>query len=230
MIIETLAWDSEFFGLSIGKASAEAPLIEVAKLARQQDLTCVYIETEAALTAPPKGTDLVLADKRVRLRVERPTVHAKPATTSVRDGTIKDLPLLALAIDAVAPWSRFAQDRRFGLEAARKMYEAWLMRAALSNDECFGVVDSDGSPFAFVTATMESPPEIGLIAAAAPNSGAGTSLIRWAKAATAEYGPLEVVTQATNERALSLYTREGFEECGRTNVYHLWINSKGTAS
>lgn len=227
MTVERLAWDSEFFGVEIGRAQPYAGWTEITRSAKSQALACVYLESDHAL-GPPETGDLVLTDERVRLR--RSPVPLLPWDSPgvyIRSGTSADVADLCDSIAALVPWSRFARDSRFGHEAARRMYWRWVKGAVASNDDDFAVATRHNTTVGFITVDSGDAPEIGLIATHAPGLGAGRALLRWAIAPGGVPRRLEVVTQAGNERALRLYEGEGFQQIKRTFAYHLWLDDHG---
>lgn len=221
MNVETLAWDTEFFGIPIGRARVAGDLGDVIDDAQSQNIQCVYIETKVELL-PIDG--LVLVDTRVRLECP-PELRRSDGADRVRAGDTGDITMLGLALDRLAPWSRFSRDSRFGTVAALRMYRAWLGRAATSANEAFGVLDLDNRPNSFITIATAVPAEIGLIATGSPGRGFGRSLIRWASQQCDPSVTISVVTQAENAPALALYLEEGFSVVARSHLYHLWLDN-----
>ena len=101
--------------------------------ARAEGIACLYGSLD-----PTDGATAHLVQTfghrlvEVALTFERPDLPFTPraSPTRVRRGTPDDLPALEPAIKTLAPWSRFAVDPRFGPDAARRMHEAWMERAA----------------------------------------------------------------------------------------------------
>ena len=68
----------------------------------------------------------------VMLDLTHPTSEAPDGTTTAattRMGTAADVDALDEQLQAVAPWSRFAADPRFGIDAAAALHRAWVERA-----------------------------------------------------------------------------------------------------
>src|SRR6476661_2059701 len=140
--VKLLPWDSEFFGVSIGQVQLDGAtsdaLAEVDARARELGIECLYgsldhIETEEAFLVQQHGYRLVEA----ALRFGRPAgpLVTRPSPATVRRGTIDDMARLEGPVAVLAPWSRFAADPRFGPEAARRMFRAWVERAARDGEE-----------------------------------------------------------------------------------------------
>jgi GNAT superfamily N-acetyltransferase len=233
--IVPVQWDSEFFGARIARLDAgsltENVLAESEAQARDLGVQCLYLDlapNDAAALRVDRLRGLRLVD--VRMLLVRPTTLAlglrAGAAVRVRVGSPADVPRLTEAVDALVPWSRYAQDPRFGPAAARRMYWAWLRRAASTPDELFAVAEQMGRPVGFITATSELEPRIGLLSVSEPGRVQGTGLSLVATALT--WGSLSGArlissTQARNVRALGFYQRCGFEIDECRYLYHWWL-------
>lgn len=226
--IEALPWDTEFFGRRIGRARdiPAADLAALASLARDLEFDCTYLfqspQHVQAGTAEANGFTLV--DVQVELvRTTKPIrVTAAPAAAT-RPGRAEDLPRLGPVITAIAPWSRFAIDERFGLVTAERMYAEWLRRSVRLPDHLCIAAERDFELIGLVTASNPEEPRIGLLGSIEPRAGIGTLLLTAAlEWATAHAHTLSVVTQARNISALHFYTAQGFRVANVCYVYHLW--------
>jgi dTDP-4-amino-4,6-dideoxy-D-galactose acyltransferase len=230
-----LPWDSEFFGARIARLDpgslTEDVLEESEAEARELGVQCLYLDLlpdEAAALPVDRLPGLRLVD--VRMNLVRSTAVAlvlRPgASVTVRVGSPVNVTRLTKAVEALVPWSRYAQDPRFGPAAARQMYGAWLRRAASAPDELFAVAERMGRPVGFVTATLEPEPRIGLLSVGEPGQmqGTGPSLVAtavdWGSPSGAR---LFANTQARNVRALGFYQRCGFEVDECRYLYHWWL-------
>ncbi|MHB8589542.1 MAG: GNAT family N-acetyltransferase [Candidatus Dormibacteraceae bacterium] len=230
--IEVLPWDSEFFGKRVGRVKAphltDRDLAAAVAAGRDAALDCIY------LTLVPSDTPLSIPERfgfhlvDVQLDLER-GLHSAPAASEpsqlvVRSGQLTDIPTLRPVIDALAPWSRFAMDPRFGISAATRMYEAWLEKSAGSDRDLFAVATRGTDRLGFITVAGESTPKIGLVGASESGVGIGrllmNSAVEWA---IHRAQVLSVTTQARNVAALRFYGRQGFEIKGARYVYHLWL-------
>jgi GNAT superfamily N-acetyltransferase len=163
----------------------------------------------------------------VQLDLERrlPVVlSSEPSQLIVRPGLRTDLPVLRPVIDALAPWSRFAMDPRFGVSAAKRMYDAWLEKSAETDRRLFAVAIRNTKPVGFITVENGSQPKIGLIGTSESGFGIGRLLVHHAAEWALRHAQtLSVTTQARNVVALRFYGRNGFEVKNARYVYHLWL-------
>jgi hypothetical protein len=163
----------------------------------------------------------------VALRFERPDLPftPKPSTAKVRRGTVDDLPALKPAIETLATWSRFAADPRFGLDAARRMHEAWIERAARDTDERALYVAYDDDGITGVATFVRSPvPRVDLKGVTKPSTGAADALMvalfDWAGSGPTEAGPCA----ARNIAPLRYLERCGFRICRVRYLFHRWLD------
>ena len=229
--IEALPWDSRFFGKRIGRVGTQRPndeaLAQAVTAAREANLDCVYLSLvpSGALMPIPERLGFHLVD--VQLELERRLGESPPSPPSqlaLRPGLRTDIPSLRPVIDALAPWSRFAMDPRFGIDAARRMYEAWLEKSAESERELITVAVRGTDPVGVITVTGGPSPKIGLVGSSEIGAGIGTLLMNAAfEWALGHARTLSVTTQARNVPALRFYARHDFEIKGARYVYHLWL-------
>ena len=143
MSYERLSWDSEFFGVGIGRVDlgdlgdlgdpAPAALAAIDDMARADGVSCLYASVDpadVAATIQLQQAGYLLVEVALDLRHPTSRLARTPDTTAVvRTGTPDDLEPLSPLLDRLAPWSRYAVDPRFGAEAARRMQAAWAARA-----------------------------------------------------------------------------------------------------
>jgi dTDP-4-amino-4,6-dideoxy-D-galactose acyltransferase len=233
-LLEALPWDTEFFGKRIGRVKAgsitDETLAAAVAAGRQAELDCMYLTVgrRDALSGVPERAGFHLVD--VQIHLERRLQGASPARelseAVVRPGTLSDIPLLRPVIDALAPWSRFAVDPRFGAQAAGDMYEAWIEKSARAGQDLFAVATIGSDLVGVVTVEGGHVPKIVLIGASASGMGIGTLLMNAAVDWTVPQAEVMMVTtQERNVDALRFYARHGFEVTSDQNVYHLWLDS-----
>lgn len=138
-LVEQLAWDSEFFGRSIGRVrmgrldpSSAAQLVGEAA---EAGLECVYFvagsdDVATVLAAEERGFHLV----DVRVVLERaaalPVVaHAEGREFIVEPASAEDLPQLEPIAVQVARFSRYACDPRFTTAETTRLYRVWIGNA-----------------------------------------------------------------------------------------------------
>jgi dTDP-4-amino-4,6-dideoxy-D-galactose acyltransferase len=234
-LIEPLAWDSEFFGVPIARVDLTGATAERLRAidveARADGIACLYgtldpTDETAAHLVQTFGHRLV----EVALTFERPEMPftPRPTTSKVRRGTVDDLPSLEPAIKTLAPGSRFAADPRFGLDAARRMHEAWMERAARdTDDERALYISYDDMEVTGVATFVRSPvPRVDTKGVTKPSTGAADALMvalfDWAGGGATEAGPCA----ARNLAPLRYLERCGFR-IGRTRyLFHRWLDEE----
>ena len=230
--VEALPWDSEFFGFGIGQTRLEGATPETLRetdvQARELGIECIYgslddIEPEAAYFAQQAGHRLV----EVAIRFERPAVPftPKPTASTVRRGTVDDLDRLDDAVATLAPWSRFAADPRFGPEAARRMFAAWVARAARGDDERLLLVAEDETGITGLSTHVRHPvPRVDLMGVLTQGSGASwalmSGLVDWAEGGAIEAGPCA----ARNIAPLRFLEHCGFSVVASQYRFHRWLD------
>ena len=142
-LVEPLAWDSEFFGVPIARVDLNGASVETLRRideeARDEGIACLFGSLDPDDPETPYRVQVCghrLVEVAVTLR--RPAglpFEPRPSASRARRGTLDDVPRLTEAIATLAPWSRFAVDPHFGPEAARRMHEAWVQRAARADDD-----------------------------------------------------------------------------------------------
>jgi dTDP-4-amino-4,6-dideoxy-D-galactose acyltransferase len=242
-LLKPLPWDSEFFGLPIGRvlltkldeAQAEALLQE----ARQLGLRCLYFEADpddpVAVTATEKyGFSLV--DVRVVLEHpfdQRPAPvprYPLPPELVINGPCDHDLSRLRDIAAQIGHTSRFTFDQNFAPGASERLYRRWIENA------CQGFADvvliarwrSQGEAVGLITCTVDHTTvhiQLAGVHLDHRQRGVGTGLVQaaldWAKARQVQR--MEVVTQARNVPAQRLYQQMGFFNKSMTLYYHKWL-------
>lgn len=233
-IWQQLPWDSEFFGISIGRINldgADDAAIAAAETdARAHGVACLYgsldpADASATLRVQEVGYRFVEAATTFRLDLEEPPI-ARPPDVTVRLGTEADLPDLADAVDKIAPWSRFAVDPGFGLDAARRLQAAWVERAATCTTGAYSLVVAEEASrvVAFITRAAEPEPIVDLVATTAPGSGAARYLIEDARSWAGDRPLLGGPIAARNIRSLRYVSHCGYRIHGVRYLYHRWLD------
>ena len=234
-LIELLAWDSEFFGVPIARAdltgASADTLGAIDAEARAGGIACLYGSLDpsdevAGHLVQTLGHRLV----EVALTFERPAMpfRPKPSPTQVRRGTPDDLPALEPAIKTLAPWSRFAADPRFGPDAAARMHEAWMERAARDDtDERALYIAYDDDGITGVATFVRSPvPRVDTKGVTKLGTGAADALMvalfEWAGGGATEAGP----SAARNIAPLRYLERCGFRVCRTRYLFHRWLDEE----
>jgi len=231
--IERLEWDSEFFGVPIGRVSLDgvdaATLAAIDGEARDKGIECLY----GSLTAST-GTIGYLVQEHghrlveVNLTFGRPAgpFTAKPTESVCRRGTVDDLALLEEPIAELAPWSRFATDPRFGSDAAFRMHTAWVARAARDDDRMLAITENERGVSGISTQVRNPVPRVDLMGVVQQGSGASwalmNELVDWAGPVDIEAGPCA----ARNIAPLRFLEHCGFAMVRSAYTFHRWLDER----
>jgi hypothetical protein len=234
-LLEPLTWDSEFFGVPIARTDLTGATADVLRAvdseARAGGIACLYGSLD-----PTDGTTADLAQTfgyrlvEVALTFERPDLPFTPKSspTKVRRGTPDDLPDLEPAIKTLAPWSRFAADPRFGPDAAHRMHEAWMARAARDDtDERALYIAYDDDGVTGVATFVRTPvPRVDTKGVTKLGTGAADALMvalfDWAGGGPTEAGPCA----ARNIAPLRYLERCGFRVDRTRYLFHHWLDER----
>jgi ribosomal protein S18 acetylase RimI-like enzyme len=220
--VTPLAWDSDFFGVSIARADVEGPELDsVLEQARSDGIELVY------LTAPAMRVDAVTAAVRrggrlVDIRTQLEAGELTPALDArARIATVADRDGVERVAVALSSWSRFANDPRIPVERVREMYRIWA-RQCLEE----GVVAVPNGPVSGLVGVLpgaEAHVVLVFVDAASARRGLGRALLDSALAAAGATAA-HVSTQAGNVPALRLFEGAGFRVRSVEAVLHLWLD------
>lgn len=231
MKVERLDWDSNFFGLRIGRAFVSSEE-EGAALASQrknlkEDYDLLYLFTSHGMRFPDDKAKLV--DEKVVYSLSKvvpseanPSVELWDANKGVTDE------LLHLALVS-GKYSRFKLDDSLPSGSYERLYSRWIEQSvnhAIATEVfCYMV---DGMPRGLVTLDRkDGVGAIGLVAIQEDFQcrGIGSALIRHVVryAREGQCLKLSVATQHNNIPACRLYEKNGFEMESVTDVWHWWL-------
>ena len=228
---EELPWDSEHFGLKIGRvtqSSADTPERAV-QWATARGLDCLYLladsgDAETLRSAAAAGFRMV--DIRVTLSAGIPATGDQ---AGIRAAVTDDFPLLARLAARSHRDSRFYADGRFPRDRCDALFAAWIERSC--TDPGFAgavfVAGTAGEPVGYITCSIkQGVGDIGLIAVEESHTGRGLggALLAQAHAWFRLQGVerARVVTQGSNVKALRLYQRAGFRVESVQVWFHWW--------
>lgn len=233
---ESLPWDSEFFGVPIGRVDLDrVPVEDLATMeaeARDAGVLCLYGSLAPEPDAPTldvqrQGYRFVEAATLFSLRTTEPLIP-RPEGIEVREGTVADLPALADTVARLAPWSRYAVDPRFGLEAAERLQARWIERAAecTTGERALLVAEDDSGIIAFITRASDPEPVVDTVGTSSRGSGAARYLIQqardWAGDRALYGGPIA----ARNVAALRYVSHCGYRVARVRYLYHRWLDEE----
>jgi dTDP-4-amino-4,6-dideoxy-D-galactose acyltransferase len=231
-----LDWDSEFFGLRIGRVTTPrltaAELDRVREWAARHAVDCLFWlgdlgDPESLRTAQAGG--FRLTDVRLELSRELDERSAPPGADAadVRPFRADDLPRLREIARTSHTDSRFYQDGRFPRERCDALYERWLEGSCAGGAEVL-VAEHEGRPAGYLTCELagRDAGRIGLVAVAAQarGKGLGRGLVEAGLRRFAAHGcaRVAVATQARNASAVRSYERAGFLLRSARPWYHWW--------
>lgn len=230
-----LPWDSEFFGVRIGRVSSDAltpeSLAALMDWQRAQRMDCLYF-----LADPNDATSLRLAQdhgfRLTDLRITLESALAEPTAGSTLPDPIRPYrPEDRAALRDIARIShrdsRFYFDGHFSPERCDALYETWIERSVDGWADGTLVAEVDGTAAGYITCHRD-PQEgrIGLVGVHPAYQGRalGQALVKASLAwfSAAGFRMVSVVTQGRNTRAQRLYQRCGFLTRSTQLWFHWW--------
>ena len=228
-MIEYLKWDSDFFGLKIGKCSLTTQS-EMDELFSQResirtDYDLVYLFSENNLQGETEGCHLV--DQKVIYTTEP---SAGPSNTHMMEYPTNNVStaLLSLAL-ASGAYSRFRLDSNLPKGSYERLYQRWIELSVTHEIAtevfCYMI---DGEPKGMVTLKRgTTDATIGLVAIDSQyrGQGIGVSMLQYVKNYCWEQNikKLTVATQKQNLPACHMYEKAGFIVQSCTNIWHWWL-------
>jgi dTDP-4-amino-4,6-dideoxy-D-galactose acyltransferase len=227
-----LPWDSEFWGVRIGRVeggelTAESAA-EVDAWAAAKDVACLYFlageEPSTAHAAEEAGFRFM--DVRVELTQSSAAREPDPRIRPFEPGDLDELRSIARTSHRI---TRFYADPRFLRERCDDLYETWIARSAEGWADVVLVAQHDGRAAGYTSCHADEAAgrgSIGLVGVAehARGSGLGTALVDAAVdwCARRDLDEVAVVTQGRSARALRLYERCGFAAGALGLWFHKW--------
>lgn len=235
-----LPWDSDFFGFSIGRVDLDGAdrtgIVAVEDDASAAGVVCLYgsldpADRELTFVAQTLGWRFVDAATMFSLRLDEPPI-ARPPGLTFRPGTADDLPAMRGVIGKLADWSRFAVDPRFGGDAALRLQQAWIARAATSTtgEHSLVVAEESSEIVAFITRASSPHPVVDTVGTTAQGSGAARYLIENARAWAGDQALLGGPIAARNVNALRYVSHCGYRVRWVRYLYHRWLDEDGGAT
>jgi dTDP-4-amino-4,6-dideoxy-D-galactose acyltransferase len=239
-LVEYLNWDSQFFGISIGRTRIDISHLQPKSLdmaineARALDIKCLYVEIpfgipEVIAYCSENGFFLVdlktTLEKKIGIKDTR--ASSINITYKLEDEYYTSLREI---VKQISIQSRFSYDLKFGRENSRLLYEEWL-RVSFYEKYCdyFIVYIKDEKPAGFITVKIKNGrPFIDLLGVLDEERGKGIGkcLINEAerRLSEARYNTMKVVTQGHNIGALRTYQSMNFKIESINIFYHKWID------
>lgn len=231
MEIRSLQWDSDFFGLRIGRADilTKEDAFSLAarhdELMQQFDLLYVFDSHNIGFVA--KGARLVdekiLYSKPCEPRKQFPEISFYQASHPSAD-------LYRLALVS-GGYSRFKLDERLPKGSYERLYTRWIENACPkdgTNKQILISRDPQGATKGMITIDYQGElGHIGLVAVDpdAQHHGIGGKIMSTLDGYLFEHGikTLEVPTQKANTDACRWYEKNGFVAQSTIPIYHWWL-------
>ena len=231
MEIRALQWDSDFFGLRIGRAdilSTEDALFLAAQheeLKQQFDLLYIFDSNNIGFTA----NGALLVDEKI--------LYSKPCEPRKQYNDISffkqatpsdDLYRLALVSGG---YSRFKLEERLPQGSYERLYTRWIENACPkdgTNKQILTFLDTNNIAKGMITIDHQGElGHIGLVAVDTDcqHQGIGGKIMSTLDGYLFNLGvkTLEVPTQKANTDACRWYEKNGFTVQSRTQIYHWWL-------
>lgn len=243
-LLQTLEWDSKFFGFPIAKIvnpKASIDDLQAACIAlNQRAIPLAYWmadEPSEKVQRAAEGLNGRLVDEKLTYAMNldetsNGSFAGNDLVESFREGmSLADLK--QLAVDSGA-YSRFVVDPNFPRIKANAMFEEWIVRSVQKTyaDDVLVIVQGNRVAAMATVADKGGYSNIGLVAVAEDfrGRGFGETIVRAAQNWTREKGirRITVTTQGANQPARRLYQKCGFELEKAEFVYHFWSDHQIT--
>lgn len=236
-MLEHLKWDSNFFGLKIGRIVCDVRLDEKylefllndAKIANYALMYVLLLDNDVISDVFLSKNTGKLVDRKVIFRMNLNNTTVTPSD-EIQDYTGKKLSTDLLDLVYLSGrFSRFKLDEYLPKDAFKRLYKVWIDKS-LSGEMADKIFVSivNNQVVGFVTLRInDNKGEIGLIAVSEQVQGRkiGTKLIDSCVNYLTQHSiaKLTVPTQLANIPACKFYENYGFEKSSVTDVYHFWL-------
>jgi len=237
--VETLPWDSEFFGMRIGRVQFGQDSVDPQIAAEMQSYDCVYVEMDVALIRSlPSWLELGARpiDVRIELRVDlRRFVASAPheRVEAVGSWGTDDRVAASALVKLLSAESRFRLDPRFA-PRVEDLYGRWLQRAFSGADN--GLVWREhGEVVGLLTYRIEGSDawlELLAVSSNMRGGGIGTALTNafLLQAQGGNSRTARVRTHLRNLAAVRVYESAGFRMERCLLVLHRWTEGARTTT
>jgi RimJ/RimL family protein N-acetyltransferase len=236
-VCQFLPWDSEFFGLRIGRVMSDrltgSQIGILLDWCRQERIDCLYLLLDPAAEEILRRLE-ALGFRAVDTRVTLTRPCGKPASTvELRGVTIRafaqpDLPDLREIARVSHRNTRFWNDPNFPRSLCEALYVRWIEKSCATPGDRVFVAELEGRPAGYIACERQESGQgrIGLFAVAETARGRGIgggllrSAIEWFRAEGMR--EISVVTQGDNEPARRAYEKQGFSVESSGLWLHYW--------
>ena len=230
-MVGRLQWDSDFFGLRIGRtdiaSNEEWRMLQQEAISLRKQYDLIYVFSEQELPTDTNGMRLVDTKTIYAKSIDSSTIM--PATVEHYQESLPNADLYRLALVS-GVYSRFRLDDSLPIDSYERMYRCWMERSVDgSMADVVLVHRTDDQIDGMITLKIyDDIAHIGLVAVdkGAQGRGIGTMLVKAVEAylqTNTTVRHLKVVTQWANKPACYLYEKNGFFVEEKTNIYHWWL-------
>lgn len=232
MVVERLAWDSDFFGYEVGKIDLKKHISldfqEFLDSASKFKLVYIFSKYSINYDLINRVDEKIIFEKTIDFQIEENNNKGiEVQSFNENDHSLLEIKKLALESGI---YSRFYLDKNFKQNEFEKLYISWIEQS-INKKIAFDVIvatDNNKTILGFITLNKknENIAEIGLVAVSEASRGKGIAkkLLNYSfkKAKKLGFETIQVVTQNENIPAMKLYESVGFEIKEKTFVYHYW--------
>lgn len=230
MNIRCLDWDSDFFGLRIGRvdvsSAEELESLSAQESTFKQQFDLLYVFCPQSIRWQAEQATLV-DEKTIYAKRVVPQAVDVQAEIYMEDVPDEDLYRLALVS---GEYSRYRLDNRFPKGSYERLYRRWIEQSVNGNmaDRVFVYRENNHIHGMLTLQWDDHKVDIGLVAVdtGVQGHGIGSLLIHTAENWLAHHTSvqtLSVATQWANTKARRWYEKNGFAVEGVTNIYHWWL-------
>ncbi|MBN1256777.1 MAG: GNAT family N-acetyltransferase [Planctomycetes bacterium] len=234
-----LPWDTDHFGVRIGVLESDVITPESMDTVRQwcqsENIACLYFlanpdNAESIRLAFDEGFRWVDSRVTLSLKLPHPQITNKDLNGVMRIADKNDIDQLKAIARVSHKNTRFYRDGKFDLKRCDQMYEIWIEKNVLNQEDVVYVCDSEQGLCGYITCLFKDAGrygQMGLLAVTGNTQGRGygKALVQQTISCFTERGceEVKVVTQDHNITALRLYEKCGFlmESC--EIWFHKWF-------
>ena len=237
-----LDWDSEFFGLRIGRVTENRlqpeTIEQINQWADLQRIDCLYFLADIGdlkTTRLAESNEFRLVDIRVTLETiidKSTTIPDQASIGSIRLVSPDDLNALKAIARVSYHDTRFYADTNFPVSSADALYEIWIEKSCKGYADAVFVAEIDHQPVGYISCHLlgEGKGNIGLVGVSQNSQGKSIGRLLIDTALNWFVGKnvtqVSVVTQGRNITAQRLYQRCGFLTRSLQFWYHRWFINK----
>lgn len=233
---EYLPWDSEHFGIRIGRIGSSrltaALVAAVEEWAHSQKIDCLYLlaECDPATMRLASGSGFRFVDIRSTFEINISQHISSEKGWPFRMATVEDLPELRRIAGESHRGSRFYADGNFSPAACDELYRAWIEKSVRDTNFATAVMvaEAEGRAVGYISSLISGDrAQIGLVGLDSDHRGRGwgEKLVHHALSWLSNQGAMKVtvVTQGSNISAQRLYQKCGFLVSSVDLWYHRWF-------